>query len=396
MRTFARIAVATGLLLLVFVVGLRLGANPLSLPEPLRDLAGPSSETAFNQAARLIKDDYYRPIPEAQIQDQGIDGLVESLHDRFSTYLDPREYRAFEHSQNPHFSGIGLDVQFSPKGLLVTRVFPGTPAEKAGIKAGETIVSVDGKSIAGKKVAKSVALVTGKPGSLVKVGVVNKQGLPRTLTVRRARITVPSVVSKLVVGPNGKKIGLVALSGFVQGAGAQVSTATKSLVRRGAQGIVLDLRGNGGGLLDEGVSVASVFIPKGTVVVTKGRARDRDVYSATGGAISPKIPVVVLVDRNTASASEIVTGAIQDTKRGVVVGTHTFGKGVFQEITELTNGGALDITVGEYFTPSGRNLGGGGVKTGAGIAPNIAVPAGSGAAAALEKAISAAAAGGRQ
>ncbi len=391
MRKLARIVIAGTLLLVVFTAGLRLGGNPLSLPAPLRALAGSSSETAFNQAARLIKDDYYRPIPESQIQNRGIDGLVDSLHDRFSAYLDPTEYKVFKHSQNPHFSGIGLDVQFAPRGLAITRVFPGTPAEKAGIKAGETIVSVDGKSIAGKKVAQSVALVTGKPGTLVRVGVVDKNGTPRVVSVRRATITVPSVETKLITAPNGKKVGVVALSGFVQGAGAQVSTSTKSLVKRGAQAIVLDLRDNGGGLLDEGVSVASVFIPKGTIVVTKGRAREREVYAATGGSISTKIPVVVLVNRNSASASEIVTGAIKDTKRGIVVGTQTFGKGVFQEITELTNGGALDITVGEYFTPSGRNLGGGGVKTGAGIAPDVAVPSKAGSAAALQRAVAAAA-----
>ena len=391
MRTFARIAIAAVLLLVVFTAGLRLGANPLTLPAPLRELAGSSDETAFNQAARLIKDTYYRPIPTSQIQNQGISGVVKSLHDRFSNYLDPAAYRAFEHGQNPHFSGIGLNVEFSPRGLLVTRVFPGSPAEKAGIKPGETIVSVNGKPLAGKAVSNSVGLVTGKPGSLVKVGVVNKAGIPRSLSVRRATINVPSVESKMVIGPNGKKIGVVELSGFVQGAGSQVSNATKALLRRGAKGIVLDLRDNGGGLLDEGVAVASVFIPKGTIVVTNGRSREREDYEATGGAISSKIPVVVLVDKNTASASEIVTGAIQDTHRGLVVGTHTFGKGVFQEITELTNGGALDITVGEYFTPAGRNLGGGGVKTGAGITPNIAVASKAGPAAALQRAVAAAA-----
>ena len=387
MRTIARIALIAIAGLFVFTAGLRLGANPLTLPSPLRALAGETDETAFNQAARLIKEDYYRPIPNSQIQNQGIDGLVRSLHDRFSAYLNPEEYKVFQHSQNPHFSGIGLDVQFAPRGLLVTRVFPGTPAETAGIKAGETVVSVNGKSIAGKKVTQSVSLITGKPGSVVRVGVVDSNGSPRVLSVKRATITVPSVESKLVTAPNGRKVGVVALSGFVQGAGAQVSTATKKMIRQGATAIVLDLRDNGGGLLDEGVAVASVFIPKGTIVVTKGRAREREVYAASGGAISARIPVVVLVDKNTASASEIVTGAIQDTHRGKVVGTHTFGKGVFQEITELTNGGALDITVGEYFTPSGRNLGGGGVKTGAGISPNIAIPRGTSPSAALNRAI---------
>ena len=135
---------------------------------------------------------------------------------------------------------------------------------------------------------------------------------------------------------------------------------------------MLDLRDNGGGLLNEAVSIASVFIPKGTIVSTDGRARPKHTFEATGSAIDRKIPVVVLVNRESASASEIVTGALQDTHRAEVVGTRTFGKGVFQEIEPLPNGGALDITVGEYFLPSGRNIGGGGVKQGAGITPDVA------------------------
>jgi carboxyl-terminal processing protease len=142
-------------------------------------------------------------------------------------------------------------------------------------------------------------------------------------------------------------------------------------LHKGAKGIVFDLRDNGGGLLDEAVQIASIFVPDGKIVSTKGRNRAEHVYNATGGAISAKIPVAVLVNENTASASEIVTGALQDHKRAVVVGTHTYGKGVFQEIERLSNGGALDITVGEYFTPNGRNLGGGGVRKGAGITPDI-------------------------
>ena len=134
---------------------------------------------------------------------------------------------------------------------------------------------------------------------------------------------------------------------------------------------MLDLRHNGGGLLNEAVTVASVFLEDGRVVSTKGRARPERVYNAEGGAIKRSIPVVVLVDEASASASEIVTGALQDRKRAKVVGTRTFGKGVFQEIERLPNGGALDITVGEYFTPTGRNLGGGGVRRGAGITPDI-------------------------
>ena len=134
---------------------------------------------------------------------------------------------------------------------------------------------------------------------------------------------------------------------------------------------MLDLRDNGGGLLNEAVLISSIFIPEGKIVTTKGRSRPEHVFEATGGAISTKIPVVVLVNGESASASEIVTGALQDRDRANVVGTRTFGKGVFQEIEQLSNGGALDITVGEYFLPSGRNLGGGGPKKGAGITPDV-------------------------
>src|SRR6201999_2025051 len=144
------------------------------------------------------------------------------------------------------------------------------------------------------------------------------------------------------------------------------------VLHQGATSVILDLRENGGGLLNEAVNVASIFIPDGTIVSTDGRAQPRQVYLAKPSrTVAPKIPMVVLVDSGSASASEIVTGALQDRKRAKVVGTHTYGKGVFQEIEQLHNGGALDITVGEYFTPSGRNLGGGGVRKGAGITPDV-------------------------
>jgi carboxyl-terminal processing protease len=145
----------------------------------------------------------------------------------------------------------------------------------------------------------------------------------------------------------------------------------QKVLREGARGLILDLRDNGGGLLDEAVNVASIFIPDGTIVSTDGRSQPRQVYTAKGNAIATRIPMVVLVDRGTASAAEIVTGALKDRGRAKAVGTRTYGKGVFQEIQPLPNGGALDITVGEYFTPNGQNLGGGGVRQGRGIAPDI-------------------------
>ncbi len=190
------------------------------------------------------------------------------------------------------------------------------------------------------------------------------------MTLERAKVDIPIVQSELE-RKDGKKIAWVRLAGFTSGSGDDVKTAVKKELKNGATGVVLDLRHNGGGLLNEAVTVSSVFLHDGRVVSTKGRSRPERVYNAEGGAIDEKIPVVVLVDEASASASEIVTGALQDRKRAKVVGTRTFGKGVFQEIERLPNGGALDITVGEYFTPSGRNLGGGGVRKGAGITPDI-------------------------
>ena len=193
---------------------------------------------------------------------------------------------------------------------------------------------------------------------------------PRTVTLKRARVDVPAVEAEMRES-GGMKVAHVRLAGFTSGAHGEVRKAIDRLTKQGAEGVVLDLRDNGGGLLNEAVLTASIFIPEGTIVSTKGRARPRRVFEATGDPIDSKIPVVVLVDRESASASEIVTGALQDRDRAEVVGTRTFGKGVFQEIRRLSNGGALDITVGEYYTPKGRNLGGGGVRKGAGIKPDV-------------------------
>jgi carboxyl-terminal processing protease len=171
----------------------------------------------------------------------------------------------------------------------------------------------------------------------------------------------------------GTKLGVVALATFSPGAHGEVREAVERELHKGARGIVLDLRANGGGLVEEARLIASTFVERGTIVSTRGRSQPSETLTAEGDAIKPAFPMTVLVDANTASAAEIVTAALQDHHRATVVGTHTFGKGVFQEEEPLSNGGALDITVGEYFTPNGRNLGGGGVKQGAGITPEVRV-----------------------
>jgi carboxyl-terminal processing protease len=257
-----------------------------------------------------------------------------------------------------------------PRGLRIARVISGAPAAKAGFRVNDEIVAVNGRSIARQATQRATSDIRGLPGTTVRLTILSR-GHHRNVTLTRANVAddvVDSALRKLGTTP----IGVVRLDSFTSGAHGEVRKAIDRMVKHGAKGIVLDLRGNGGGLLDEAVLISSIFIKEGTIVTTRGRHRSEKVFRATGSAISGRIGVVVLVDRNSASASEIVTGALQDRKRAIVVGTRTFGKGVFQSVLELPNGGALDITVGQYFLPSGRNIGGQGVKQGHGIAPDVA------------------------
>ena len=304
----------------------------------------------------------------------GTDTVTYSLETTFdpdSGEGTPGDYRAFLRQSNPHLSGIGIDVLPDPKGLRVVGVFSGSPAARAGLARGDTIVKVGSTSLANRSADFASRLIKGRAGTRVTLTVVSARR-QRAVTITRANIVVP-VASSNLVRSHGTEIGDLRLASFTDGSGAELRTQVDKMLHGGARALILDLRSNGGGLLDEAVNVASIFIPDGTVVSTAGRNQPRQVYVAKGGAVSGGIPLAVLVDKGTASAAEIVTGALRDRGRAKVVGTHTYGKGVFQEIETLSNGGALDITVGEYFTPSGRNLGGGGVREGGGIAPDIRV-----------------------
>jgi carboxyl-terminal processing protease len=221
----------------------------------------------------------------------------------------------------------------------------------------------------GRNENESVAFIKGRPGSRVEVSWV--RGAKRfTKTITRSTVSVPVVASELDRA-GSCKAGVVRLAQFSSGAHAELYAAFKRERKRGAKVFVLDLRGNGGGLVSEAQLVASAFLRSGKIVTTKGRSVPERTLNATGDPVVPTQPLVVLVDKGTASASEIVTGALQDRHRAKVVGERTFGKGVFQQVIELSNGGALDITAGQYFTPSGRNLGGKGVSTGSGIQPDV-------------------------
>jgi carboxyl-terminal processing protease len=355
---------------IALVLGIWLGGHPDALPGFAREtLVADSDGRLYEEAVDTIQRDYYREVDRKQLLDKSLDAAVNSLEDQFSHYFTPREYNNFQLDTEGRFEGVGMTVTTVKDGLRVQQVYDNSPAKEGGLKAGDVIVSVNGKSLAGKTSEESTSLIKGPAGSTVRIGVRQGKGV-KQLTLKRAKVDIPIVESRME-RYKGEKIGWVSLASFTSGSGEDVKNAVNKELRNGAEGIVFDLRHNGGGLLNEAVEVASVFIPDGRIVSTKGRSRPERIYNAAGGAIKSDIPVVVLVDEGSASASEIVTGALQDRKRAKVVGTRTYGKGVFQEIERLANGGALDITVGEYFTPSGRNLGGGGVRKGAGITPDI-------------------------
>jgi carboxyl-terminal processing protease len=358
------------LLPLVLVAGIWLGGHPDSLPEPVRNaLVEDTDGRVYEEAIDTLERDYYREVDRKELLDQSLERAVGSLDDRFSHYFAPRDFNDFQEATEGRFEGVGMTVEEIKRGLRVLTVYEGSPADKGGLEPGDVITHVDGRSIAGSSSEESTTRIKGPAGTPVRLTVRSK-GDTRELTLRRAEVEIP-VVKAEMRREGGHKIAHVRLAGFTSGAHGEVGDAVKRLLKEGADGVVLDLRDNGGGLLNEAVMVSSIFIPDGKIVTTKGRSRPTQVYEATGGAIDTDVPVVVLVNDRSASASEIVTGALQDRDRATVVGTRTFGKGVFQEIEPLPNGGALDITVGEYFLPSGRNLGGGGVSRGAGVSPDV-------------------------
>jgi carboxyl-terminal processing protease len=357
--------------LVLLAAGIFLGGHPDRLPGFVRDpLVGDKDTRVVREAIDHVHDTYYREIPESELADDSLKGVVAALHDRFSNYFTPKEYKQFQETSNSQFSGIGVEVQLHPRGLRIVRVYDESPAARAHLKPGDLIVAAGRTSLKGKPTEYSRSLIAGPRGSDVTITVVHA-GKARRVTLTRATITVPVVASTLrTVG--GKKLAVIALSTFATpGAHAQVYGAIRRRLKEGARGIVLDLRRNGGGLVKEAQLVASAFLSDGKIVSLRGRGVTPQTLNATGDPIARSTPLVVLVDRDTASASEIVAGALQDRGRAKIVGTRTFGKGVFQEVIELRNGGALDITAGQYFTPKGRNLGGGGVKPGAGIQPDV-------------------------
>ncbi|MET0927069.1 MAG: S41 family peptidase [Solirubrobacterales bacterium] len=344
------------------VAGLVLAALVVALTGVLdRDDDG----DATREAVETVEDNYFEEVDARTLEDSSIDGMVRELRkryeDRFSHYFTEDQLEEFEAATSGRFSGVGLTVNEVPRGLRVADVLPDTPAERSGIEPGDVIVAVDGESIAGVPSNVSTARIKGPAGTEVTLRLIPVDGAKaREVVVERADVRVPAVDGELR-RVDGHDVAYVRFASFSEGAHGELRQTIERLYREGAKGLVLDLRANGGGLLNEAVLSTSVFVDEGTVVSTESRTQGERDYEAVGDAIDPR-PTVVLVNRDTASAAEILTAALKNYDLATVVGTRTFGKGTFQEVIRLDEGGALDLTIGQYLTADGSSIAGEGVK----------------------------------
>lgn len=355
-----------GLLIGLWLAGSPIyGSNSIELPIL-------SERSSTEEALELIEDYYWREPQADQLEASSIEGMVDGLRkrygDRFTHYFDPAELERFNEAIEGSFSGVGMSVgELTDAGLVVGRVFPRTPASRAGIEAGDLIVSVDGDPIAGDGVNSIVARIKGPAGSAVVLGVRDGgEGRTRRVELVREEIRVP-VSQDRILERDGKRFGYVSLAGFSEGAGASLRRSLGRVVDRGADGIVIDLRRNGGGLLPEAISTSSLFAPRDRKVVsTRSRSEGSRVYRTVGGRM--KLPeLVVLIDRGTASAAEILAAVLRKYRGAPLVGTRSFGKGLFQQLIELDGGGALDLSIGEFLTAEGESL------AGRGLSPDLSV-----------------------
>jgi len=352
--------------------GIWLGGHPNDLPSPLRTsiLESRRAQIVTQQALNILTRRYYRPLDRSKLVNLALSGMVAGLEDPYSHYIDPSSYAASMNESETHMMGIGINVMHEAQGLRIVNVVENSPAAHADLMRGDLIVKVGSVSLADRDNEFGLDLLRGPVGTTVTLTLRRGQ-TEHVVSLVREEFVVPVATSRILTY-HGVRIGYLRLTGFSEGSGEELRGEVRAALHIGAKGLILDLRGNGGGLIDQAINVASIFLAHGTIMSAVERDQRR-TYSALDDAIAADTPLVLLVNHGTASSAEIVTAALQDHDRAEVVGTATYGKGVFQQTQRLVNGGALDITIGQFFTPNGRNLGEG-VHQGAGVTPNVYVP----------------------
>jgi carboxyl-terminal processing protease len=337
--------------------------------------AASGSSGVLDQAATTIQRNAAKPISRADLDKAAVEGMLQALDDKWSSYLSPQDFSSFQDVMDGEYTGVGLWVRRDAAGTIsVISVQTGSPADAAGLRSGDVLTEVGLMSLSGRSVADVVEALRGDAGSTVAVSY-ERAGTGHTVTLRRTTVATQDVSAK-VTG----SVMVIKVRAFSKDVGEDVATLDATARSRQLSGIVLDLRGNPGGLLDQGVATASVFLDGGPVVTFLRRGVPPLELRAPPGGDSGT-PLAVLVDSGTASAAEVVAGALQDRGRAVVVGSQTFGKGSVQEPRQLADGSAIELTVGSYLTPAGRSL------DGVGIRPDVPVPPGTSASAAEAQAV---------
>lgn len=313
----------------------------------------------LQEVKRYIDQKFVEDVDPAKLQagatEGALRGMVQATGDRYSVYFDPEQYEAFLAKFEATFTGIGVQVELRPDTGLVTVVAPfkNSPSERAGLRPGDTILAVDGKDVRGLTLEEVVSMIKGPEGTQVTL-TIGREDLPQPLeiTITREVIEFPTVESKMV----DDGVGYVRLTEFSKEVTNQISRAIEELRRQGATRLIFDLRMNGGGLLNEAIGVTSLFVPPDQPVVhIVYRDRPTEIFKSRSKKAFD-MPLVVLVDENSASASEIVAGAIKDLKAGVLIGTRTFGKGSVQTFYRLSDGSGIKITTAKYLTAGGNSI----------------------------------------
>ncbi|RVU29208.1 S41 family peptidase [Neptunomonas marina] len=308
----------------------------------------------FSEVFDRIKSAYVEPVDDAKVLEDAIRGMIAGL-DPHSTYLEPKAFEELQVHTSGEFGGVGIEITMDDGFIRVIAPIDDTPATKAGIKAGDIVTRIDGDSVKSMSLDESISKMRGKAGSEVVLTILRDgEDKPLEITVVRDVIQVTSVKQRML----NEDYGYIRITQFQAKTGQDLEKALEKLqASNELKGLVLDLRNNPGGVLQAAVSVVDAFIDDGKIVYTEGRLPTSDVeFNATQETLVPDVPVVVLINSGSASASEIVAGALQDHKRAIIMGTGSFGKGSVQTILPLTDKRALKLTTARYFTPSGRSI----------------------------------------
>lgn len=314
------------------------------------------STVKFFRALQIVKSRYVEDVPMDTLMTGAIKGMVGSLGDPHSLYMDPKLYKEFLIETEGSFGGVGIVIGVKDKLLTVVSPIEGTPGEQAGIKSGDRIVKIDNQDTKDMALDEAVNKIRGPEGSQVVLTIVRGNEPPRDFTLTRSNIQIKTVTGKMLPS----HIGYIRISMFNENTAVDFMRKYQDLEKEGMKGIILDLRDNPGGLLEECVKVAGKFVPRGPVVSVVTRDGTRETHSSNLEAV--KYPAVVLVNGGSASASEIVAGAIQDTGSGTLVGTKTYGKGSVQTLMRLGSGDAIKLTIAKYLTPNDRSINGIGIE----------------------------------